>query len=150
MHRDFLQPASWTLKIVAAVFWLSTASVVFYVDVPNLRASTPPHYRDAPTDWGTPAYYQRVWWRLAKTVLMVALVLLPNRVLVASRLAFIVSVLVAALITCQALLRVFHYFEFSTGDFLFLALKIAVLAALPVSLVLSYVRFQRGEIVAYA
>ena len=146
MRRDFLQPASWTLKIVAAVFWLHVASVVFYVDVPNLRANAPPQYRDAPADWGTPAYYQRVWWRVAKTALMVALVLIPNRVLVSSKVVFAFALL-ASLIPWHVILQ--KWFG-GAGLSNWLFLGVVTLGALPASITLSYLRFQRGERVTYA
>src|ERR1035438_176066 len=92
-----MKTAAITCKVLAILIWLGSAWFVLNFHVRDLRSPSPPYYRDAPVDWGTPAYLHRTCFHIAETALLTLLALVPNRILVSSRIAFGIS-LAAALI----------------------------------------------------
>lgn len=77
--RLLLKISAWLCKIAAIVFWLGVAWVIVGLDVSNLRATSAPMYRDAPEDWGTPAFYRRTYLEVATLTAPGLIALLPNR-----------------------------------------------------------------------
>jgi len=142
--RAFLKALAWLCKIAAIAFWLGMAWVKVGLDVSNLRATSPPVYRDAPEDWGTPAFYHRAYLEIAALTALVGLAVLPNRWLVFSRVAFALSLLMA--------LIPFHSIAISIAapsDLVWMAPLAALFAVLPLSLILGFWRRQKGEKVNY-
>lgn len=146
-----VKAAAVTCKVLAVVVWLSTAWLVFSFDFQDLRASSAPQYRDAPVDWGTPAYVHRTYFRIAEVALLSLLALMPNGILTSSRTAFAIS-LALALVP----FRIFFATQFSfrgIGELLLAGFAVAgmlgMLTPLPLSIIFSFVRRRRGETVRY-
>ena len=142
-----------TLKILAIVFWLGSAWLVLNLDVRDVRASSPPQYRDAPRDWGTPEYYRRTYFHIAETTVLLLLALIPNRLLVCSRIAWGAALVVALI----PLARVLYSSEFPFGgggeiilSGFVLVMIVGMFSPLPLSLFFSFLRRQKGQTVSYA
>ena len=141
------------LKILAIVFWLGSAWFVLNFDVRDMRAASPPQYRDAPRDWGTPAYYRRTYCHIAETAVLLLLALTPNRLLVCSRIGFGVA-LAIALIPLVRLLFASELPFGGVGEVILsgfvLMMIVGMFSPLPLSLLFSYLRRQKGETISYA
>lgn len=142
--RLFLKAFAWLCKLTAIVFWLCVARVKVGLDITNLRATSPPMYRDAPEDWGTPAFYHRTYLEIATLLALAVLSVLPNRWLVFSPMAFSISLLIA-LIPFYSIITSIA----APSDLLWMTPLMSLFAMLPASLVLSFWRHRKGEKVNY-
>src|SRR3954470_17011155 len=100
--RDTVKTLALICKLTAILFWLGSGYFVLIFDVRDLRATSPPHNRETPQDWGTPAYFHRTYFRIGEAAVLAILALTPNRMLVSSRIVFAIS-LAAALIPLHRL-----------------------------------------------
>ena len=141
------------LKILAIVFWLGMAWFVLNRDVRDMRASSPPQYRDAPRDWGTPEYFRRTYFRIAETAILLLLALTPNRLLVSSRAGFGVAFVVALIPLARVLFSSELPFR-GVGEIILtgfgLVMILGMFSPLPLSLLFSFLRRQKGETISYA
>ena len=148
-----LQPLAITCKITASVQAMAAAWLLIGDDIYMLRATSPP--RDV-MDWGTPAFYHRLYVHIAVESLLVILVLIPNRWLVFSRITFMLSLAISLLPLGVILLLTCSDFDtpFNQARFLatlgFAAYMIILSAPWPLSVILSRTRFRRGAIFTYA
>jgi hypothetical protein len=140
-------------KILAVLYWLAAAWFLLNFDVRDMQAASPPQYREAPRDWGTPAYYRRTFFTIAQTAILLVLALTPNRLLVCSRFRFGVAFTLALV----PLARVLFGLEFSfcgVGEVIMssfmLAFILGMFSPLPLSLLFSFIRRQKGETISYA
>ena len=121
----------------------------FYMYV-DMHSATPP--RDAPHDWGTPAYYHRTYLCIIAVTVVALLVVTPNRWLVSSRISFSIVLIIALCPLSVGLL--FFISELSPGqDFMaayFLCFMLLLIALWPMSLCLSFWRCRKGETFFYA
>jgi hypothetical protein len=144
--RELLKVLAWLCKITAMVIWLGIAWTFIGIDVLNLRATSQPMYRDAPQDWGAPAFKHRTYLEIAELAMMAVLAVLPNRWLVFSPVTFALSLLIA--------LSPFFYLIISSirewSDLIFVALLIPLCGPLPLSITLSFLRHRQGEKIFYA
>jgi len=138
-------------KIIAAVAWLGVAQVMVSLDLSDLLATSQPMYRDAPEDWGTPAFY----WRTSIKVLVICgcfvLSALPNRWLVSRRPVFwmvLIFTLVPMANFLAALSKIHEASDLLWAFFGAIVLS-PLLIFLPVSLALSFWRHKKGERVTY-
>ena len=146
-----LKPPAIACKLFASVEAIGVAWFMIRSDIDMLRATTSP--RDA-EDWGTPAYYHRLYSSIAIVSLLAILVVIPNRWLVFSRTVFGPSLIIALLPLCLSLFLIcseFHvfsekFFETLEGSVIMILLS----APWPLSLILSRVRLRRGETFTYA
>lgn len=116
----------------------------------DMHSATPP--RDAPLDWGTPAYYHRTYLWIIAVAVVALLVIIPNRWLVSSRISFGIVVIIAVFPLSVGLLFVISELS-PSQDFLgayFLFLMLPLLGLWPVSLCLSFWRHRKGERFLYA
>jgi hypothetical protein len=151
--RTLLKVFAWLCKIAAVLFWLGVAWTFIGLDISDLRATSQPMYRDAPEDWGTPAFKHRTYLQIAELVTLATLAILPNRWLVFSRVAFAISLLIALSPCCW----VFYDMISSATEWsdlisnLFLAVFIMIyFIPLPFSIILSFLRHRKGEKIFYA
>ena len=150
--QSSLKPPAVACKVLASIEAIAVAWFMIGLDVNLLLATTP--NRDAPDDWGTPAYDHRLYVSIAITSLIAVLVVVPNRWLVFSRAVFGPSLIVALLPLCFSLFLIcseFHIlsyqlFETAMGG----AIMILLSAPWPLSLIISRMRLRRGEIFTYA
>lgn len=140
-------------KVLAVVFWLGSAWFILNFDVPNMRASSRPQYRDAPRDWGTSAYYRRTYFIIAVTATLLLLSLTPNRLLVSSRIGFGVAFAVALVPLAWVLFSSelsFRGVREAILSGLVLVMMFCMFAPLPLSLLFSFLRRRKGEAISYA
>ena len=142
--RALLKIFAWLCKIAAIAFWLCVAWVKVGLDVSNLRATSQPMYRDAPEDWGTPAFYHRTHLEIATLLALATLAVIPNRWLVFSPVAFAVSLLIV-LIPFYSIITSIA----APSDLLWMTPLMSLCATLPLSLILSFWRRQKGEKINY-
>jgi hypothetical protein len=148
-----MQPLTkWTAvgcKIIASVAWFCVACVKVKLDISDLLATTQPMYRDAPLDWGTPAFYWRTSLEVAVICGCFVLSALPNRWLVFRRPLFWPA-LVFALLPLGYFIATFSG---GLSDILGSAFAIVMLSPvlifLPLSLALSFWRHRKGKRVNY-
>lgn len=138
-------------KFLAAFIWsLAALFTIARVNV-DAHATEPP--RDAPADWGTPAYFHRMWLGIAVIVLVAALALIPNRWLVFSRTAFVISLIITLVpLGVVLVLDSMHDPFMSARNYLApgaWAFVGVVFGPLPASLTLSFWRQHKGEKVTY-
>lgn len=149
--QSSLKPPAIACKIFASIEAIAVAWFMIGLDIYMLRAASPP--RDA-TDWGTPAYYHRLYFSIIIVSLLAVLVVIPNRWLVFSRIVFGPSLIVSLLPLCVSLFLIVVEFDILFDQFFetleFWAITIFLSAPWPLSLILSRVRFRRGEIFSYA
>lgn len=139
-------------KILAAIIWLLAAWVTTALDIAEMHSTTPP--RDAPHDWGTPAYYHRMLLKIFMVLVVALLAVVPNRWLVFSRTAFVLSLAIALLPFGVVLVHdwfsdpfmsVSNYLDFGAWAF-----AICIFGPLPLAIILSFWRKQKGGKVTYA
>lgn len=114
------------------------------LDIAELRATRLPMYENAPEDWGTPEFYHRTYLEIAILGLLFVLAILPNRWLVFSPIAFVISLLIA-LIPWVVLFSSFK--EWS--DLLWMMPLLGFFGLLPASLILSFWRGRKGRKIGY-
>lgn len=141
-----VKPLAVGCKVIATLEALGMAWFLIGSWYLDMRSATPP--RDAPLDWGTPAYYQRTYLRITVVAVMALLVVIPNRWLVSSRILFSITLLMA--LSPAGLFIIF----FSPGhDFMvayFLCFMLLLTGLWPLSLCLSFWRNKKGETFLYA
>jgi hypothetical protein len=138
--RTFLKTFTWLCKIAAIVFCLYAALAGIELDIADLHGNGG-HWRDpAPDDWGTPAFKLRTYLEIAELITLAVLAILPNRWLVFSRTVFAVSLLIA--------LIPFYQFGRPT-EWQSLIFDLLFLAPLPLSIILSFARYRKGENIGY-
>lgn len=140
-------------KFLAIVYWLAGAWFLLNFDVRDMLAASPPQYREAPLDWGTPAYYRRTCFTIAQTAILSLLALTPNRILVCSRFRFGVA-FALALVPLARVLFGSEFSFFGVGELIMssfvLAIILGMFSPLPLSLLFSFIRRQKGETISYA
>lgn len=139
-------------KVLAAILWVGAAYLKIALYIMDLRATTPP--RDAPHDWGTPAYYHRTYLEIIMMLSVALLAVLPNCWLVFSRLIFGASIILALVPFGVCLIHDWSSDPFMSwrnyldpepwiyGGFVF--------GPLPLALFLSFWRQRKGAMVRYA
>ena len=146
-----LKPPAIVCKVLASIEAIGAAWFLIGLDIYLLHATSPP--RDA-QDWGTPAYYHRLYFNIAIVSLAAVLVLMPNRWLVFSRVVYSPSLIVALLPLGLSLLFISEDFSliFSDffGTFFWWVVMILLSAPWPLSLIFSRMRFRRGAVFTYA
>jgi hypothetical protein len=146
--QSSLKPPAVACKVLASIEAIAVAWFMIGLDVNLLLATTPS--RDAPDDWGTPAYDHRLYVSIAITSLIAVLVVVPNRWLVFSRAVFGPSLIVALLPLCFSLFLICSLFRELFETAMFGAIMILLSAPWPLSLIISRMRLRRGEIFTYA
>lgn len=150
MQSSF-RPFAVTCKIFASIEAIVVTWFWVGLDIYMLRATSPP--RDA-IDWGTPAYYHRLYTNIVIESLLTILVVIPNRWLVFSRITFIPSFVISLLPLGFSLFLICTEFDILFYQFLetleFWAITILLSAPWPLSVILSRIRFRRGEVFVYA
>ena len=138
-------------KVFASVEAIAVAWFMVGLDICELQAATPS--RDV-EDWGTPAYYHWLYASIAIVSLLAILAVVPNRWLVLSRAIFVPSVVVALLPLCFSLFLICGEFDIFSDQFaetlLVWTAMILLSAPWPLSLILSRMRFRKGEQFTYA
>ena len=147
--QSLLKPFAFACKILAVSVWLGIACLKIGMDISEMHATSPP--RDAPHDWGTPAYFHRTYLEIGVVSVVALLSVIPNRRLVASPLAFGLSLFVALLPFC-ALVHDWSDPFMTLGNYIdpFVLVLLFVFGALPLSLTCSFWRHRKGEAVTYA
>lgn len=148
----FLKVAAIVCKIFAAIEWLALGYFFIGLSLRKMLATEFP--REAPSDWGTPAYYYRTCFSILVIFILTLLAVAPNRWLVRSRVIFLMSLLVAFLPAClfvASIVRGAGYYPFDSVRNLLnpvrLGMTIIICVPLPLSLILSfYRRRDKGEI----
>lgn len=140
-------------KIIAVAAWLCVGWVKVSLDVSDLLATNQPMYRDAPQDWGTPAFYWRTCLEIVVICGCFVLSALPNRWLVSRRPVFW-SALVFALLPLGDFVATFSGHELhSLSDVMWTVFTVVMLSPLlvflPFSLAMSFWRRKKGEKVLY-
>lgn len=138
-------------KILSAIFWIFVASLKICFDLATL--DSPDRPRDIPVrDWNNPAYFYRICLGILVLFVIALVALVPNRWLVSSRKIFGAALAVALIPPCTVFIQSCRDEPFITlRDCLVGAPLIAVFfAPLPMSIVLSFWRKQRGEKIKYA
>jgi hypothetical protein len=125
-------------KTLAIIFWLGVSWVFVQLDLSDLLSPTRPTHRDTPEDWGTSAYYFEGYTRVALTIIILCLSMIPNRWVVGSRWSFALAILFA------------YSLCFEMRDVSAFLFGILFYAPLPISLICSRIRFNRGERFTYA
>jgi hypothetical protein len=138
------------LKVLGAVIWLGLAVIKINWYIDEMHMSTPP--REAPQDWGTPAYFHRTFLEILVLSVIALISVVPNRWLVFSPIAFCVSLLIALFPLCFVLVQNFSQ-PFNTVGIVFapsnLVAMVFIFGPVPLSLTLSFWRQRRRETVAY-
>jgi len=146
-----LKPLAVICKVFASIEAIAVAWFMIGLDVYMLRATEPP--RDI-QNWGTPAYYHRLYFSIAITSLLAILVIIPNRWLVFSRVVFVPLIIIALLPLCFSLFLIFSDFDLISHEFLetleWWMISIFFSVPWPLSLIFSRMRFRRGGIFMYA
>ncbi len=145
-----VRPLAVGCKIFATMEGLALAWFLIGSWYLDMHSATPP--RDAPLDWGTPAYYHRTYLSIFVVAVVTLLVLIPNRWLVSSKVLFSVVLVIALLPFLLALLFVVQDLS-SVHDFMtayFLPFMLLLSGLWPVSLCLSFWRYRKGERFMYA
>ena len=147
--RVFLKIFAWLSKIVAALILSYTAYIIISLDVSSLHA--PNHWVDG-ENWGTPAFKHRIYLEIIGMLVIFLLAMLPNRWLVSSRIIFVVSLLIALIPIGMLLFDAVSDTASEGMDLsdLFSLIGIVISIPLPLSLILSFMRLQKGEKVFYA
>ena len=140
---------AWFSKIVTALIWSGVAYVVINVELYNLWV---PDQRDEGNgqEWGTPAYIHWIYLQIIGMFVLFLLAVLPNRWLVSSRIIFVVSLLIALIPLCGAIIANIYLLvaKWSMESELMI---LAILSAIwPLSLILSFIRLRKGEKIFYA
>jgi hypothetical protein len=149
--QQLLKPFAIACKVIAIIEWLGVAWVTIGLDVSDLRAKSQPMYRDAPQDWGTPAYYHRTYLQIFVICVLVVLAVLPNRWFVSSRPAFGISLFVSFAPLWGMIVGsdISHF-----SDLIWLVILVALTSLyfsfLPLSLIFSFWRHKKGQKVTYA
>jgi hypothetical protein len=150
--KKSLKTAAFVSKILAVIVWLGMALLTIGVDISEMYAPRPP--REAPPDWGTPAYFHRTYLDMALVLVVAVLSIIPNRRLVLSPRAFSLSLLVALLPLCVALIHTFsdppNIYGRDSFDLVVWAFVIVLFGSLPLSLTLSFWRNRKEQEVTYA
>jgi hypothetical protein len=150
--QQFLKLIAIVCKVVAIVAWLGVAWVKVGLDVSDLRATSQPMYRDAPEDWGTPAFYHRTYLEIFEICGYVLLAVIPNRWLISWRPVFWVALLLA-FAPLGYFLATFSAIH-SLSDVLWSVFAAIMMSPLfiftPLSLILSCWRHKHGQKVTYA
>jgi len=144
-----VKPLAVGCKIFASVEGLASAWFLIGSWYFDMHSATPP--RDAPLDWGTPAYYHRTYLWIAVVGIVALLVTIPNRWLVSSRLLFGIVLIVSLL----PLLLVWFFMvqDLLSVDFMtayFLPFIVLLSGLWPASLCLSLWRHRKGQRFLYA
>jgi hypothetical protein len=149
--QSSLKPPAVVCKIVASIEAMAAAWALIGMDIYELHATEPP--RDA-QDWGTPAYYHRLYSSIAIVSLLAILVLIPNRWLTSSRLVFVPSLIIALLPLSFSLFLIFTTLDCFVIEPFETTIDSAIMILLsvpwPLSLIFSRMRFQRGTEFTYA
>ena len=148
--QSSLKPPAVACKLFASIEAIAVAWFMIGYCYYDLHSATPP--RDAPLDWGTPAYRYRMYLRIAAVAAVALLVAIPNRWLVFSRLLFSIALIVSLSPFLFALVLIIETLS-PGGDFMgaYLLFFMLLLSALwPVSLCLSFWRVRKGERFLYA
>jgi hypothetical protein len=149
--QSSLKPPALACKIFASLEAIAAAWFLIGLDIYQLHATEPP--RDA-RDWGTPAYYHRIYFSIAIESLLAILVLVPNRWLTFSRLVFAPSLVIALLPVCFSLFLLSTTLSCIVSEPFMAAsgwvIMILLSAPWPLSLIFSRMRFRRGETFTYA
>ena len=139
-------------KILATVGWLVIAWFVISILIHDIRATTPP--REAPHDWGTAAYYHRIYRSILGVSVVALLAAIPNRWLVFSRIVFSIVLIIALLPLCFSLFVSLQDFSLVVSDFpnsVFVwAIMMLFSVPWPLSLSLSFWRYRKEEEIFYA
>ena len=133
--RVFLKILAWLCKIAAILFWSLEALVKIGFDVANSLGSA---------GLGTPGSFQGTYFEIAIMSALFVLAILPNRWLVFSPIAFVISLLIS-LIPFYPLLSSMRVLS----DLSWMAPLIIFFGLLPLSLILSFWRRRKGEKVGY-
>ncbi len=144
-----VKPLAVGCKIFATLQGLASAWFLIGSWYADMHSATPP--RDAPLDWGTPAYYHRTYLSMVVVVLVALLVVIPNRWLVCSRVLFSIVLIVSVLPLLFVLLLLVG--DLSSVDFMtayFIPFILLFSALWPISLCLSFWRHRKGEKFLYA
>ena len=149
-----LEPLAIVCKTFATIEAVGAACIIIGLDIfdmINIVENLPPPSR-APLDWGTPAYCHRMYLSIAIVLLIAIFVVIPNRWLVSSRKVFVPSLIIALLPFCLSMLMLT---DESVSGILVAPLyqyvgMILLTAPWPISLILSRMRFRRGEAFTYA
>jgi hypothetical protein len=136
-------------KIIAGAAWLCVGWFKVSLDISDLLATSQPMYRDAPQDWGTPAFY----WRTSLEIVVICgcfvLSALPNRWLVSRRAMFWPALFFALLPMGYFIATFSGSLSDIPGSAFAIFMLSPVLIFLPLSLSLSYWRHRKGEKVSY-
>jgi hypothetical protein len=144
-----VKPLSVGCKIFASIQAIASAWFLIGSWYVEMHSATPP--RDAPLDWGTPAYHHRTYLSMAVVAAVALLVVIPNRWLVSSRILFGILLLVSLLPLLFVLLLIVG--DLSSVDFMtayFVPFILLFSALWPLSLCLSFWRHRKGERFFYA
>ena len=149
--QKFLKSLALSCKCLAAIIWLGEALLKIYWDIREMHMSSPP--RDAPSDWGTTAYFHRTYLEILVLSVIALLSVVPNRWLVFSPIVFGISVVIALFPFCFVVIENLSQ-PFNTIGVVFspfnLVSMIFIFGPLPLSLTLSFWRQRSGESVTYA
>ena len=150
--QQLLKPFAIVCKVFAIIEWLCVAWVTIGLDISNLRATSQPMYRDAPQDWGTPAFYHRTYLQIFVVCVLVLLAVVPNRYLVFSRPVFWSSLFVALAPLWAVVAGSFPVHDLSDlfWPVVTLVLMSVYFGFLPLSLIFSFWRHRKGQMVTYA
>jgi hypothetical protein len=131
--------SAWFCKIAAIVIWLVAARAAISLDIYTLHGGTS-EYRGLDTSFPDNA---SVIKDIAEWALLALLAILPNRWLVVSLVVFAISLMIALIPSCLIL-------GWDTDNWMGdLFILLPIYAPLPLSLVLSFLRFRKGENVRY-
>jgi hypothetical protein len=138
-------------KIPAAMIWCGYAFLKIYWDIGEMHTPSPP--RDAPHDWGTTAYFHRIYFEILVLSVITVLSVTPNRWFIFSPVVFCISIIIAIFPFCFVIVENLSQ-PFTTIGIVFapanLIFMIIAFAPLPLSLSFSFWRQRRGEKVGYA